>query len=421
MLGHTSLPTKTFILFIGWAVCIFLLGVWVGQFALPSSWIKTIHRSSQSLRSMHSSSVLSNRAQHNVARAVVKRIRRTQTPKRTRPLHVLKPKTGSVTLLKKSSSRSRKKKKSLVTFSKTHKRNMTFLRQSDLPAIALGRLRSARKLRRALKLLNQLRLPCGCGQSIAQCARSSARCLRVQRVVESVLDGVEQGQTRRHIVHRIQSSRKNKQGSKQEHSFKDHRRIRQILRMDSALHKQPSRGPKHALLNLVFFADFECPYSRMWMHALQQLELKFGSQNIRLFFRHFPMRSHPDAILAAEASMAAHEQGKFWSYHNMLFAHQLQLKRKHLLHYARELRLDMKSFKKALRTRKFRARILQEYTFATQTMQLSGTPHVLINGLPVRSIQMMHRIAQKAWKHAQRLTQQGVALKHVYPMLLQQR
>jgi protein-disulfide isomerase len=91
---------------------------------------------------------------------------------------------------------------------------------------------------------------------------------------------------------------------------------------------------------------------------------------------------HNNAQAAAEASLAANEQGKFWEYHDKLFANQQALDRPSLEKYAEELGLNMGKFKSALDSGKFKAQVSKDQAEA-QKAGASGTPTFLINGVKV--------------------------------------
>ena len=88
---------------------------------------------------------------------------------------------------------------------------------------------------------------------------------------------------------------------------------------------------------------------------------------------------HPNAQPAAEAAMAAHEQGKFWEMHDKLFANQQALDRASLEKYAQELGLNMAKFKADLDAQKYKSQIESE-TKEGQAVGVNGTPAVFING-----------------------------------------
>ena len=96
-------------------------------------------------------------------------------------------------------------------------------------------------------------------------------------------------------------------------------------------------------------------------------------------FRDFPLSFHQDAQLAAEAARCAQEQGKFWEYHDKLFANQRALKENNLKQYATELELDGDAFGTCLATGRFKANVTQEL-LEGQQIGVTGTPAFFING-----------------------------------------
>lgn len=113
------------------------------------------------------------------------------------------------------------------------------------------------------------------------------------------------------------------------------------------LAEAPVKGPPDALVTIVEFSDFQCPHCRVLSQRIQRL-FERSPGDVRLAFRHAPLtQAHPHAMAAAAASMAAHEQGRFWPYHDLLFARQDELNeggRAFLEELARRLRLDIVQF-----------------------------------------------------------------------------
>ncbi len=140
----------------------------------------------------------------------------------------------------------------------------------------------------------------------------------------------------------------------------------------------PAKGSSDAPVTLVAFSDFECPFCSRAANTVKQLEEEYKGK-LRVAFKHQPLARHPNAKIAAVASMAAHEQGKFWEMHDKLFANQTALDRPALEKYAQELGLDMGKFKAALDSTKYDEYIAQDSTQGTQ-LGASGTPTFFING-----------------------------------------
>jgi protein-disulfide isomerase len=139
-----------------------------------------------------------------------------------------------------------------------------------------------------------------------------------------------------------------------------------------------SRGPDGALVTLVEFGDFGCPYcaaSRMPIETLvERLE------RVRMVWRHFPdPELHPGADLAAEAAEEAAAQGRFWPMHEALLAHQGRFDAPGLTRLAADLGLDVEAFGAALAERRHRAAVEADQS-AGRELGVSGTPTFFIDG-----------------------------------------
>ena len=143
----------------------------------------------------------------------------------------------------------------------------------------------------------------------------------------------------------------------------------------------PVKGPKNAPVTIVAFSDFQCPFCSRVVPTLHDLEKQYGDK-IKVVFKHQPLPFHNNAKVAAAASMAANEQGKFWEMHDKMFANQQALDRPSLERYAEELKLDMGKFRAALDSNKFDAYITAD---SNEGMRVgaNGTPTFFINGRQV--------------------------------------
>lgn len=141
----------------------------------------------------------------------------------------------------------------------------------------------------------------------------------------------------------------------------------------------PMKGPADAKVTVVIFSDFQCPFCSKVVTPLQEIEKAYAKE-VRFVFKQFPLPFHPHALLAAQASLAAHEQGKFWPMHDKLFANQAQLQRADLERYAQEIGLDMNRFRTALDQEKWKEQVMREMVEARNTTVVNGTPGFLING-----------------------------------------
>ncbi|HET6304347.1 MAG TPA: thioredoxin domain-containing protein, partial [Myxococcota bacterium] len=89
-------------------------------------------------------------------------------------------------------------------------------------------------------------------------------------------------------------------------------------RHEVALDGAPVRGPESAKVTIVEFADFQCPFCTRVNSTLTQIREQYP-KDVKLVFKHLPLRIHPQAPGAHAAAEAAHRQGKFWEMHDKIF------------------------------------------------------------------------------------------------------
>ncbi len=140
------------------------------------------------------------------------------------------------------------------------------------------------------------------------------------------------------------------------------------------------RGPQDALVTIVEYGDFECPYCGRAESVLRELLASSTGDEVRYVWRHLPLNDvHPNAQLAAEASEAAAAQGHFWDMHDTLLEHQGELRAADVAAYASELGLDADRVTEDLRRREHAARVSEDVASADES-GVSGTPTFFING-----------------------------------------
>jgi len=148
---------------------------------------------------------------------------------------------------------------------------------------------------------------------------------------------------------------------------------------------EPSQGPQDAPILLVEYSDFECPYCGRAKPAIRQVLEQYGDK-VRLVFRNFPLSIFPNARLAAEASLCAQEQDRFWDYHDVLFDHQRELRPVDLSRYALEIGLDGTAFDACLASGRF-ADAVSDDLKSGEHFGVTGTPAFFINGRPLTGAQ----------------------------------
>ncbi len=180
----------------------------------------------------------------------------------------------------------------------------------------------------------------------------------------------------------------------------------------------PAKGPKNAKVSIAVWSDFQCPFCSRVVPTLKQIEDTYGD-SVKVVFRHQPLPFHNNAKIAAEASMAAHEQGKFWPMHDKLFANAQALDRGSLERYASELGLDMGKFKAALDSGKYTKRV-EEDSAAGMQVGANGTPTFFINGrelVGAQPFEAFKGIIDEEIKKADALLAKGIKLDAVYAEL----
>jgi RNA polymerase sigma factor (sigma-70 family) len=140
----------------------------------------------------------------------------------------------------------------------------------------------------------------------------------------------------------------------------------------------PSRGDPRAPVTIVVFSEFQCPYCARLSPVLDQVMAAYPA-DVRLVFRNLPLAVHANARIAAEAALAAHEQGKFWAMHDRLFANQNALDPTALEGHAREVGLDLTRFRQAMEERRFR-KVVDDDLAVAAAAGIRGTPAALVNG-----------------------------------------
>lgn len=158
-------------------------------------------------------------------------------------------------------------------------------------------------------------------------------------------------------------------------------------------------GPETARVTLVEYADFECPSCGEAHPVIQAVRRAFGD-NLRFVFRHFPLRSsHPHALAAAKAAVAAGAQGRFWEMHDRLFQRQSALTDDDLRRHARIVGLDLERFEQDRLARDTEIRVRQDLIDGTQS-GVRGTPSLYVNGVlyqgPVERDALMAALARAA-------------------------
>jgi protein-disulfide isomerase len=108
----------------------------------------------------------------------------------------------------------------------------------------------------------------------------------------------------------------------------------------------PMKGLASAQIEVIEFADFQCPYCAYVHGELQKLRPRL-EQTTKFYFKNFPLSQHANAEPAARAALAAKQQNKFWEYFDILFTQQEKIAPDRFLDWAKGLDLDVDQFSAA--------------------------------------------------------------------------
>lgn len=138
-------------------------------------------------------------------------------------------------------------------------------------------------------------------------------------------------------------------------------------------------GSPDAKVKIFEFSDFQCPFCSRAAPTVKQIESQYGDE-VAIIYKQFPLTSiHPEAEPAALASECAAEQGKFWEYHDLLFANQQILGDSNYKAWAGQLGLDQTQFDTCLDTKKYADKVKADLTKGASS-GVTGTPGFLVNG-----------------------------------------
>jgi len=137
-----------------------------------------------------------------------------------------------------------------------------------------------------------------------------------------------------------------------------------------------------AQVTLTEFSDFECPYSKAALPLIQQFHQEYGTK-INIVYKHAPIiQIHPNSGNAAEAAECARAQGKFWAYHELLFANQQFLDINSLKGYAAQLNLDIAKFNTCMDTHE-KVNVIEQDLQEAIEKGIQGTPTFFVNDFKV--------------------------------------
>lgn len=184
----------------------------------------------------------------------------------------------------------------------------------------------------------------------------------------------------------------------------------------------PVDGPVDALVTIVEWGDFQCPFCARVVPTLERLRQEYPN-DVRIVWKDNPLPFHKRAaaaaVLAREAQQLKGNAG-FWAAHTLLFENQRSLEDADLERYAKELGVPWWRVKNALKSNKYETRFDASVAMATD-LEARGTPHFFVNGrrLPgAQPYEVFQKLVDERLADAQALVAGGVARRAVYATIL---
>ncbi len=209
------------------------------------------------------------------------------------------------------------------------------------------------------RILNKESSACGKGHSLLVSTRTDKGCrksLYAARYVARLVDG---GYTDSEITESI---------------GKRFRQAKKNVSVASA----PWKGNASAPVTVVEFVDYECPHCKTVQPVLKEV-LDAYKDEVKVAFKHYPLGGHTHARLAAEGSLAAHKQGKFWAFNDKVWANAENLSPALLESIAKEIGLDVAKWRADVESDEIRGRVDKDKAEG-QELGISSTPTIYVNG-----------------------------------------
>lgn len=210
------------------------------------------------------------------------------------------------------------------------------------------------------RVVNREPSACGKAHSLLQSVKTDSACRKSFYAVKYVARLIDAGFTDSEVSERLQ------------------KRFRATQRKTIDLTDVPMKGNPAARLALVEFVDYECPHCKRVQPVMRQALEEFKN-DVRLYFKHYPLGTHTNARLAAEGAVAAHKQGKFWPFNDGVWTHSESLTPAKLEQIAKDVGLDVEKWRKDLESTEVRQRVTKDRADG-EVLGLTSTPTIYLNG-----------------------------------------
>jgi len=246
----------------------------------------------------------------------------------------------------------------------------------DIPNVDFAGLSESQK-EESIRLLNERRCNCNCNMTLARCRVDDRTCPRSPEIIARFLSLVRTGTAPVEAANRMYGT----QGASPAAgaAAAPAAASGKVVVYNVEAGNSPSIGAADAPVTIIEFLDFQCPFCSRTEATIQRIMREYPGK-VRLVFKQHPLIAiHPQAMLASEAALAAHDQGRYREMHEKLFTIARQLTRENILQAGRDIGLDMDKFTADLDSGKYRPTVESEIQQAV-SVGATGTPAFFING-----------------------------------------
>jgi len=235
---------------------------------------------------------------------------------------------------------------------------------TDPPGVDWNGLTGARK-QSALRILQTEECTCGCSMKLAECRVKDPSCGVSRKLAATVVKATAAGKDTAGIRADLERIANEPPAV-----------LDDPVKINVA--GDPMLGPANARITIVEFSDFQCPYCSKAVLQLKEVMRQMPNE-VKVYYKQFPLDIHSEAESAAEAALAAQAQGKFWELHDLMYAGFPDLSRARILGYAKQINLNIPKFTADWDSHKFKARVEAEEQEGI-VAGVSGTPSFYFNG-----------------------------------------
>lgn len=209
------------------------------------------------------------------------------------------------------------------------------------------------------RVLNRESSACGKAQSLLQSVKSDKSCRKSLYAARYVARLVDAGFTDSEISEALE---------------KRFRSPRHTIDLAEA----PMKGNANAPVTIVEFVDYECPHCKRVQPVLHQIADEYKDE-VKIYFKNYPLGGHTNARAAAEAAVAAQAQGKFWVYSDKLWGIAESLSPAAMEQIAKESGLDVGKWHADFESEPVKAKVEKDHAEGT-ALGIMSTPTIYING-----------------------------------------